>query len=252
MAIWPLQSLQIAWFLTSVEGIRAQAVFEAIFGEEPQNIQTNKLPNPANPFFGVASGAVDGIQGQVQVQPGRVDLVLTPPNDDPTQDLPLFDAHTTISKIVEQIKKPSFPPAFRCAMVANLAHPAPDLQAAADIFVQTTGITLPMSDVSDLILQLNRRKHLSSTIELNRLMRYSIANFQSFVIEMIPNIGMPGQTVPISKQTFATMLALDFNTVPNGKTFEGEEINTIFDQAATELLRVATIGTPSGLADINE
>jgi hypothetical protein len=88
---WAAQSFRIAWFGSGLENVGADQVFLKAFGLEAENIHRNRVPSQANPFWSKASGSiVEGRQAaDVQIQPGRLDIVLMPISEDVAPTLPL-------------------------------------------------------------------------------------------------------------------------------------------------------------------
>lgn len=251
MAIWASQSIQFVWFLTSVENVKAAGLFERLTGEEPENVQTNRVPSPANPFLGVAAGIIEQKQYTVQVQPGRIDFTIAPPNEmeRPDAAVTLLDTEADISAALKRLEgfALDWPEAIRQSIVVNLVQPAPTQAEASEKLYAILDLDLGMDDVTDSVFQLNRRKQLPALgISINRLMRFSIASYQEFLVQVTPNGTAP---VPVSRQHFATALTLDFNTVPDGRRLASKDQLPIFQALAAEILRVGEIGSPAALAE---
>lgn len=249
MAIWGSQSIQFGWFVTSVDGLKADVLYEGIVGHEPDHAQRNKVPNPAAPFFSVASGALDGLQRQLQVQPGRIDLLISGEEEGGGvgNGPQLLDTRKVIEETVHLFDKRTivWPDAVRLTVVANLFWPAADAGAATEKFFEVTGLNFGLNDMTDPMLQINRRKPLKSLpVEMNRVMRFGTASFQEFVVQFQDAKSMP---VPISVQHFGASLTLDFNTAPDGRVFQVKDQVSICKELAEELLRVAEAVSPAAL-----
>ncbi|CAD7023085.1 hypothetical protein REJC140_00088 [Pseudorhizobium endolithicum] len=253
MALWESQSVQFVWFLPDVTNVRADQIYLLVTGDEAEIVQRNKVPGPANPLLGLASGTRGARAYQVQLQPGRLDVVVSPAE---TQDLddamPLMDTAAILADIESRAGEVSAAvgPAVRLSVVANLIKPEVDEQAATRAFLDVTEYELGYSDVRDPILQVNRRKALQDVdVQINRVMRFGVAATQHFVFQMIPQVGMHSGATPISKQSFGTSLTLDFNTVPTGRLIEAVEQGIIFRQLIAETLRVGASVSPKALGD---
>ncbi|MBB3393270.1 hypothetical protein FHT82_006064 [Rhizobium sp. BK275] len=250
MAVWGSQSVQFVWFLTSVENLRAEALYQALVGDEPDTSQRNKVPSPANPFLSTADGVIENRQFQLQVQPGRVDLIISAFQQELDQDITLLETVDEIQGVLEAIPKAAieWPVAVRQSVVANLVAPVKNDAEAYSLFLETAEYALDLPDFSDPILQINRRKALKAGGFMNRLMRFGVAATQQFMFEINQFAGA-GQAIPVSKQRFGCSLTLDINTVPDGRTIDSKHQITIFKELSQELIRLAELRSPKALAD---
>lgn len=243
MTLAKSQSIQLVWFIPSTEGVKADVLFEAIFDEDPANVQKNKVPSPANPFLSVASGAVSKFMAQVQVQPGRVDLVLSGLPNGNDSSLPLLDTAESVAAIEDRLSAAAdaLPICLRVALVGNLHAPTASAVEASKKIIDQIGINLPFSDFSDFSFQLNRRKTING-IELNRLVRFSVAAFQQFMITV-----NNGNSMPVTLEEHGAALAIDINTVPNGAIIDSQRQITIYKAMFGEFLRIGENGTLKAL-----
>jgi hypothetical protein len=253
MAIWGSQAIHFVWFLAGSNDVKTDQIFQLLTGEEPDNIQRNKTPNPVNPFLSSASGHVPGIVLTVQLQPGRLDAIFTAPEDDIGDEdgVPLLDTEAVFDLFVGKAEaiSTSLGGSLRLAVVANLVKPSVDESAACASFLEAIGYDLGVSDARDLLFQVNRRKALEATnVEMNRIMRFGVSAFQKFVFQLELQTPGTGTSLPISKQNFGMVLTLDFNTVPTGQVIESERCAPIFKEILEELKRVALNGSPRALA----
>ncbi|MDL2403252.1 hypothetical protein [Rhizobium mayense] len=253
MAIWRSQSVQFVWFLTSVENIHAATIFQKVAGQSPDSSQQNRVPSPSNPFLSLASGVAYNRELRVQVQPGRVDIFVMPVDtSDPAPEIPFIDTALEVNTLVEAITTNDivWPTAIRQAIVANLFEPAESQAEASKLFFERAGLSSFVPETSDEVFQINRRKKLTSAPEtLNRLLRFGIATFQEYIVQVQPNAGPAGPAVPMSETKFATSLILDLNTVVTGRPIATEHQIPIFKEMAFELLRIANIASPQALTD---
>ncbi len=252
MAIWGSQSVQFVWFVTSPDGLVASNLYELLIGQHPDNFQRNKTLSPATPFFSQASGDIDDIEYVIQVNPGRVDFVMSrATGGQPLSGIPLLDTKKEIETTLKRFEQvgANWPDAIRLSIIANLLLPVPDFKSANKHFFETTGIDLAIGDVTDTFLQINRRKQISDSLAINRIMRFGTLVIQQFAMDIFPGGASPGNPFPVSAQQFATSLTLDFNSNPDGRIFKVAEQVTICHKLAEELLRVAEIGSPKALAE---
>jgi hypothetical protein len=254
MTIWGSQSVQFAWFVPSIEGLVASRLYEPLVGHEPDATQRNKVISQALPFLSSASGNVDGAEYQVLIAPGRIDFTITaaPAIDEPRDDVALLDTRAVIDGVLDRFKSvgPTWPDALRLAVVAHLFKPMANYQEANADFFKITGLDFNLSDLRDTVLQLNRRKRLNASLEINRVVRYAVLGIQQFAMgNPVPEKDVLSPFYPINEQRFGTSLLLDFNTNPGGWIFQVAEQVTICNELASELYRVANIGSPQALAD---
>lgn len=250
MEDWGSQSIQVVWFVQSLENIKADSLFELITGGEPDNVQRNRIPGPLNPFFGVANGVIDSREYQIQIQPARVDLIISPSpvTEDTGHDFRLMATKETLDILLSRFEAVAehLPPSVRLSLITNLAKPAADQTSAVASVLNMSGLNLPFGDVSDPILQLNRRKALSHGVIINRIVRFSVGAYQQFVMQFDQTQGAP---LPVTAQSFASALTLDFNTVPDGRIFKGTDQLTTFKEIISETLKFAEIRSPQALAE---
>lgn len=246
MSAWGSQSIQLAWFFFHQTAARVEEVFANFAGEEPTVVQRNKTPNPANPLTGFASGVANERNYQVQLQPGRMDVIVTPMNvdEDDGDSVALLPTISTLSDLLSRIGPvcEAVGNATRLAGVANMVDPQPDEASAINRMFEVFGFQPNLDGVRDPLLQLNKRKSIpGSNVEMNRLMRFGVAATQRFVINVDPGMGAANSAIPVSLQTFGTNLVLDFNTVPSGEIIESADQVAIFGTIVDELRRIAEV-----------
>ncbi|WP_292242680.1 hypothetical protein [Mesorhizobium sp.] len=248
MADWRGQHIQFVWFLADVEGLVAAEVFRRVWATEPEQTQQNRAPNPSNPFLSVASTAVSGLTSQVQIQPGRIDVLLVaePGQEDQSVFKSLFDLNQHLLALVEGItaKQAVDRDAFRLSAVATLLKPVDTYNDGVKEFTNSLGFDFAISNPSDLMFQVNSRKIIGG-INMNRVLQISTMGFQTFNLPLMAGAPIPG---PGSTATqYAARRHLDFNTAPDGKLLERTRHAPIFKALADELRRVARNGTLEAL-----
>ncbi len=239
--MWKASGVQLALFCLSVGDIRAEALFELAFGSQPDSVQSNRVLTAANPLQGVALGAIDGLNYELQVQPGRIDVLVSKTQGDGLDaDIlggtfecpPVLD---TMISVVERLKSEVLQ-SFRVSLVATLKLPVADYKTAAEHIGGILGIDLARDHMSDLNFQVNRRKTLPQGWEINRLMRIGVMALHSFELHIDHNVGAPvAPRVP--KNSVA--LVLDFNLVPQTSVLSPDDQVEIAKALRDEILVTA-------------
>lgn len=239
--MWGASSIQFAWFVQSAERLLAESVFDRLVGGDPDTLQKNKVPSPANPYFGVAGGVQGDIFYQLQLQPGRVDLLIQPSEDAQvnSDELPVIDTHANISRILARVEEHSVvdQPVSRVAIVANLIHPVSDIPTANVLLSKIAGYSPPVWPDSEFVVQINSRAAPEGRL-INRLVRYSVMTAQSVVLNIDTELGMPS-SYPTARKKHGVLTMLDFNTVPDGTWIDEAQQRTIFRYLGNEIFRFA-------------
>jgi hypothetical protein len=253
MAIWQSQSVQFVWFIVSTESLRADRLFEQLTTEEPDSYDRNRMPNPANPLLGAANGSVEGFQVSVQLQPGRLDVFLSPPTDDEivaSGAFPLFDTKKAIDFALAAVERaPVELQSVRCALVVNLFERTETYEKANSLMEEKVELKPTFSDYSDFVVQINRRKETTfdnKPITINRLLKFSTGIFQGVAMHIDAN---GTQQSPFTQQIPATLVTIDVNNVPSGRTFAKAESSSIFKVLASEALQLAETAHISALGE---
>jgi hypothetical protein len=248
MELWNAQSIQFVWFLTTTDGIRVDALFEAFSGDEPNSVQRNKVPGPGNPFLGVAAGQIGIYQAQVQLQPGRLDLVVHADEIPNLDDIPVLETGAVLDRIYSALasNEQLLPDAVRLALVCNLLKPVETAEEGRAIATGLLSLDPALTDFTDLMFQINRKKKLQSGVSINRLLRWNTLTLQSFVLNMP---GQQGVITPALKEKHAAALMLDINTVVEQRVFAGTQQVPIFKEMIEEARRLGQLGVPAALMD---
>lgn len=242
------QIIQFAWFLHSIDDVHAPSMFNQFWGADPDLAQTNRAPGPANPFLSIAGTSHNGVLRQIQVQPGRVDLVVNAElSDDPEKAFAnLFNYEAELYDISTRLKVADNPlkrEATRLSTVVTMLEPVGSYTAAAKRFFDFSGFKTKAPNLSDLGLQLNSRKTVDG-VDINRVVGLSVFGVQVFSLSMSPGVA---QTSMSPSVLFAARRMFDFNTVPDGRTLKIKDQLPIFDALVSEILRVSASGTLKSL-----
>src|SRR4051794_25693745 len=109
MTPWGAQSIQFVWFVASVDGLDSETIFKALFEQDPDSVQRNRVPAPANPFLSSAEGQIQGYVYRILVQTGRLDVVCEPLHDPDTpmtiSERPRLDYLQTFSQMTARFAR---------------------------------------------------------------------------------------------------------------------------------------------------
>lgn len=248
MELWDAQSIQFVWFLTTAEGVKVDAIFEAIVGEEPTSLQRNKMPGPTNPFIGIASGSFGIDEARVQLQPGRVDLFIHPNEMLDDGDIPVISTEAVLDRVYSALASHQslLPEAIRLAFVCNFMKPVETAEEGRAIVTDLLSLNLDLTDFTDLLFQINRRKQLYSGVSINRLLRWNSVALQRFVVNLP---GQQGIVTPALKEKYAASLMVDLNTVVEQRVFSGAQQIPIFKEMIEEATRLGQLKVPTALMD---
>lgn len=233
---WPALSARISWFSSELSNFNAERLYSTLIGEEPETVQSNKKVGPANPLLSVVIGTCRFGQATVQVQPDRVDLIVS---SDVSNGITVgppecFEFHDFLSSCIHnrESKDISVSGAYRLAIGASLLHKVNSYPEAVGVISELTGIYVPFSDVSDFMFQLNRRKKIGNNIEVNRLIKYGVALVGGYFVNQQFTTGQ-SRISEISSDT-NVVVELDINTVPSAFELHHEMQGEIFRSLANE------------------
>lgn len=211
--MWQANSAQLALFCTTVDGLDAEKLFKLSFNQDPETSQKSRTISALNPFLSVAAGVFEGLQYVVQIQAGRLDvLVSSTPSAEINLDAEIktFDCEVVLGRLVDVVSAVAAEnlPVVRVALVAQLLQPVATYVEAARIVGGMLGSDLERDDMSDLLFQINRRKSLEPGYEMNRLVRLGVLAADTIVTQMVQGGGH------MQVQKLAASMMLDFNSVP--------------------------------------
>lgn len=233
--------IQMALFSGAQPG-GALSLWNAVFpGVQPSQLQT-----PA-PGFTSAGATIEGVEWELQVQVGRVDIFITGPTAAPLivgraapRPPSIPDLDTALADIVSKGKeltglvKPN-----RIALVVQGSTPARDAADAIKILAASVpGLPLPQGAV-EVDYKINSRISSKSVrgVGINRLCRWANAQRQIMQVLMQPS----GPTQSIIDGGWAVLQNIDLNTTVDS-TFNPTQASKLFDELATQSKRLVSDG----------
>lgn len=242
MAEWLLHSYRVVWFGGGTESIGAGELFSTAFGDEAETVQKNRVPGVTNPFWSKASGRSGAnTLVEVQVQPGRIDVVFAPPPDQSPETSTLRIDKSVITDIATTLANAG--QAARVAIVVEAILPQPDYQTALFTSQSHAGLENLVPGVHDFSLQMNRRRKFKcdDAQEMNFVARWGTAISQLIQIDFGSGQVQPS---PVTHLQHAASVLLDINSVPTGASIEtGQQITMYLemDEVAQSFLREPTL-----------
>jgi hypothetical protein len=217
-------------------------LYSRVWGAEPERFQ--KQPNPLMPA--VAQGKRGGFVVTCAVQPGRIDLRLTPPAPvrqgigvpfPLIENTPQFQAE--LMRIMDVVGSSILSDSvIRLALNLHFLALEPSLQAAnaALTSIIPPEYRLRLSNEEDFVLQINLPYTSSeaANIRMNFLTKWSVDRFQILAIPVGGFGVMPTPTV-----RFASAVAFDINSVPDsqGTPLSGNQQSSLLREALIAVTR---------------
>jgi hypothetical protein len=235
--LWQANSLHCVMFSQS-QGGAADALqpWLRMFGVNPQSYQQ---ATPADGPTAQASGPLGIYTATLQMQPGRLDLVLQPGTTQviagsvpAIQEIP--PALGILREYAGKMIGPDGPSPVRIAVISNLLKPMPDATAARIDFLTSTRLDHIPAAATELQLAINIPMRLKSAeCEMNRLCRWSTAKVQLFQFQ-IGNLPFMSPLASPAEQKELSTLQIDLNTTPRVDPFELSAVPSILDEMITE------------------
>lgn len=247
--MWGSSTIQFAWFVQNAEALSAEVIFTRLAGYEPVSVQKTRQLSPVNPFYGTAAGGDTTVGVQVQLQPGRVDVLIQPSEElhASTDEVPTLDTGSYLKRFMDAIRASQIvdQPVNRIAVVVNLAKPVADLAHGIELAMEVSGFTPPVKPDSEFLVQLNSRAVLEGQT-INRLVRFGVTGLHNVMFNLATDPIAP-HGMSATGVRYATTAMLDFNTVPDGSWIDEARQRTIFSLIGQEILRVAEVGNLEAL-----
>lgn len=246
---WDAQTLQAVWFSPRAREVDAARIYLAMTGREPDTVQTNKAPQAANPFLGVAQGALEHADAVVQVQQTRVDFFLNASSREAVV-LPLIsDTDRHIDDFVTNFQNAAdaVPDVIRCALVLNCLKPAPSLEEAASLVGWAISSPIDLRHATDLGFSANIQKTFANgDFRMNRVLRWSADTYQMLNVQ----VGMPSMAVAPTATTleqFAATHYIDINMAPVRSPVDPKILAELIGEMGAEAKRVRAMQTLKAL-----
>lgn len=201
----------IRFTLLGVKDLEAAGLWEKLVGTPPDS----STSRPAQKVLH-ESGTWNGVQFDVQAQPNRIDIVVTPAPNQFDQPPSLGDFIKYAEAFRAMLCAVRLPTAERLALGASLYVECGGLEQSLTSFEQLVPYVKDVGKANDLSFQINLQKKLPklSGVVINRLYKWSQMVYQYFNVQL--NDG--AQSVPVQADVVhAVKLELDINTAPSSK-----------------------------------
>jgi len=220
----------------------AGELYELVTNSSPDIVARAKLPPP---LMSQASGDSDGLGIAVIVQPGRLELVLTNLDPEPTQPspIPLMSAellNEATSRARAYAKRlHSLGKVHRAAGHAQLVQDADSAENATKLVNDIVGNAFPES-ARDVLFQLNVRREFKGGGTMNRIVKVG----QTSLISVQVNLDVAAQRMPTTRggQRHLAYMHLDLNSKHEDVAFEAERANEMSEDIWDEIQRIRERG----------
>lgn len=241
--------LQMVWFTASQTPLKAAEVYRALLEVEPDGSQINRNVNPADPILNTANGLLDGIAVELQIRPGRADLLLRPAEAGAGgPEIPTIGIEASIAALrnyAGNIHK-AVESTTRISLISRLLEKTESAAAATQRVLESVQVEIRAPNISDSLFQINSRVPLANGLEVNRIMRFEAAAIQTYAV----NLNQLAQSLfPVIQEQNYMVMQLDINTVPLTGVMTQDQINSAFEFISEETLRLALAASPQGLQE---
>ena len=227
---WQADTVQFVIFTGAMSVKSADELWRSVANTPPLSFQQT----PGMPSISSASGTIGAFGAVLQLQPGRAAIILTPrPDQSPTISPVIEDAAEALNAGIPLARSltTALQGVSRLAIVVDANRPAANAVDAIAAVKALIGFSVPHG-VSDLSLQFNRRRPLTTGHDMNRLCRWQTTTKQLFQFTAPAGGMFPAPTV--AREEHFTGLFIDVNTVP-GPEIEPDTGNAIFGELANEV-----------------
>ncbi len=223
MASFRAQVLRFTAFLPQPPD-EASQLWSSLTGGQP-DVSENRLKENLQR----TAGAWRSAQLEVQLRPGRLDLVAVPRTSQVAQSLDFGFAKVEFNEFIKVIR-PVFPrleKVHRVAMGGVLLLKADSQEHSVDLFSNHTGIELgKILGCGDLMFRCNRRHELGTGLYYNRIRTWQCMSVQSFTGTIAPTI--------FQSEDFYLQLDLDHSTPVD--SVKDLDVSSIADELAALFL----------------
>ncbi len=244
--MWIVQEVSIVWILSAMGEIDAVGIYKGCFGHDPDTFQKNKAFSPSNPTLSQASGVLSEVNLKVVIQPGRVAISFTPPDQEIELAQPnlAIDFHRAMqfAEDASKLDSGAFGTVVRVAMHLRAAMPVGTYAETAQSVFGMMKSGLPVDGATDVSFNINRRTELIPDHKVNRLVKFSI-----FSIELAIATDQ-GQLTQVNagflEAPSAVSLLLDLNNVPDRGVLDQDTQRRLFSAYAAEIGRLVDAKSP--------
>lgn len=242
--MWDTQSVQLVWFISTHEGLNTQDLYRSAFGADPDSTQSNRSVSPTAPFLSQATGVIAGRRLVLQLQPGRLDLIVQAEQSEIDVDkgirvLNLLEELDELQGPLSKISN-SLSSVIRISTVATLSASTDSAESALKKCIEQIEFPCPTQAVTDFVFQANRRTTLGGKYEVNRLLRWVVFEMHSMAI----NVDAIGQQSMSSFVQHRAGLVLDFNTLLQTQPYSHESQIEAMSLVHSEVSRFAQLEHP--------
>ena len=243
-----ISNLRLVWFpLEHTSGV-ATRLFAEFCGAEPDRSSVSRQPSVHQPAIETAGGVWGDFDVEVQVQHGRIDMVVQPTQIGVVRESPVpptVEASDILPKVLQGIRGVQTAiKASRLSVIAVALDLGKDLKEARDKFAAYIGYDFNVPEASDHFFQINRRATIEGVL-CNRVVQLVVSEFQNLQISFVPG----GSVQNVASASQALMLTLDFNTAPQANEIALDAQNNIFEGLFSEIMRANDRGNLDFLRD---
>jgi len=208
----------------------------------------SRQPTVHQPAIETAGGVWEDFDVDIQVQHGRVDMVVQPAQLGVVRDTPVpptVQPSDILPKALSALQRTQTPiKANRISAIVTALDLGKDVSEAREKFATYIGHDFRIPDASDHFFQINRRAPIEGVL-CNRVLQLVVSEFQNFQISFAP--GGAVQNLASARQALA--ITLDFNTQPQSSEISLDEQKNIFAGLFSEIVRALDRGNLDFLRD---
>lgn len=247
--MFQLQELRVVWFPSDPASGDPSQIFAVLFDEVPDRSASVKVPTPQQPYQSMAGGDVGEYAVEIHKQFGRIDMFIRPVQPAVgSSDLQLMNVKNSLEFTRNALMKASVA-ALECNRLSVIAVAAKKVSSVDEGRIEWSNYTkckFEIDGLSDLFLQINRRKEIGGHI-CNRVLQVAVVSTQSVSLEF----GMAGMQQNVVNEVHSLLVTHDFNTAAHGVIFRGSVQQDTFIALLTDIERSISFGGIDFLGDQN-